>query len=50
MTFETVAQLANIVAPVFICVGLGIWARVGTPFDTGLITSLVYNIGAPLAS
>ena len=48
MTFETVAQLANIVAPVFICVGLGIlWARVGTPFDTGLITSLVYNIGAP---
>ena len=48
MTFETIAQLANIVVPVFICVGLGIlWARVGTPFDTRLITSLVYNIGAP---
>lgn len=48
MTFETITQLANIVVPVFICVGLGIlWARVGTPFDTRLITSLVYNIGAP---
>ena len=48
MTFETITQLANIVLPVFICVGLGIlWARVGTPFDTRLITSLVYNIGAP---
>ena len=44
----TLIQLANIVAPVFVCVALGVlWARMGTPFDSGLITSLVYNIGAP---
>ena len=48
MTMETIVQLANIVVPVFICVGLGaLWARMGTPFDSRLITSLVYNIGAP---
>ena len=48
MTMETIIQLGNIVVPVFICVGLGVlWARVGTPFDSKLITSLVYNIGAP---
>ncbi|MEC7943794.1 MAG: AEC family transporter [Pseudomonadota bacterium] len=48
MTVETITHLANIVVPVFICVGLGIlWARIGTQFDTRLITSLVYNIGAP---
>ena len=45
---ETIIQLANIIVPVFICVGLGaLWARIGTPFDSKLITSLVYNIGAP---
>ena len=43
-----IAQLAAIVLPIFICVGLGIlWAKIGTPFDSGLITSLVYNVGAP---
>ena len=48
MTMETIVQLANIVVPVFVCVGLGaLWARMGTPFDSRLITSLVYNIGAP---
>ena len=42
------AQLAAIVLPIFICVGLGIlWAKIGTSFDSRLITSLVYNIGAP---
>ena len=45
---DLVAQLAGIVAPVFLCVGLGIfWAKVGPPFDSTLITSLVYNVGAP---
>lgn len=45
---ETIIQLVNIIVPVFICVGLGaLWARIGTPFDSKLITSLVYNIGAP---
>lgn len=43
-----VSELAAIVVPVFVCVGLGIlWARLGTPFDSKLITSLVYNIGVP---
>lgn len=41
-------QLAGIVAPVFICIAIGIgWARFGPPFDTEFITSLVYNIGVP---
>ena len=45
---ETLLQLVNIIVPVFVCVGLGVlWAWIGTPFDTKLITSLVYNIGAP---
>lgn len=45
---EIISQLSGIVVPVFVCVGFGvIWAKVGTPFDTGLITSLVYNIGVP---
>lgn len=48
MSMDTFVQLANIVVPVFICIGLGVlWARVGTPFDTKLITSLVYNFGVP---
>lgn len=45
---EIVSQLSGIVIPVFACIAFGvIWAKVGTPFDTGLITSLVYNIGVP---
>jgi len=45
---EIISQLSGIVVPVFICVAFGVlWAKIGTPFDTGLITSLVYNIGVP---
>ena len=45
---EIISQLSAIVVPVFICVAFGVlWAKIGTPFDTGLITSLVYNIGVP---
>ena len=45
---DTIFQLFGIVAPVFVCVGLGVlWAKIGAPFDSKLITSLVYNIGAP---
>jgi predicted permease len=45
---EIISQLSDIVVPVFICVAFGVlWAKIGTPFDTGLITSLVYNIGVP---
>ena len=42
------SQLLPIVVPIFACVGLGmLWARLRAPFDSGLITSLVYNVGAP---
>ena len=45
---ELITQLSSIVLPIFICVGLGIvWAKCRAPFDSSLITSLVYNIGAP---
>lgn len=45
---DVIIGLAGIVGPVFICVGLGcLWAKMGTPFDGRLITSLVYDVGAP---
>ncbi len=43
-----IAELAAIVAPVFVCAGIGlVWARRGLPFDNAVVTSLVYNVGAP---
>jgi predicted permease len=43
-----IEELFNVVAPVFICVGLGWgWAKTGRPYDTTLISSLVMAIGAP---
>lgn len=48
MPMDVISHLAGIVVPVFVCIGLGmLWARMGTPFDGTLITSLVYNIGVP---
>lgn len=45
---EVVTQLSAIVLPVFMTAGIGLaWAKTGTPFDARLVTSLVYNIGAP---
>lgn len=45
---EVLAQLAAVVAPVFICAGIGIaWAKLDYAFDSRVITSLVYNVGAP---
>jgi len=45
---DTLTHLFSIVAPVFICAGIGVvWARLNRPFDSALITQLVYNIGAP---
>jgi predicted permease len=45
---EVLSQLAAVVAPVFICAGIGIaWARLGHRFDSRVVTSLVYNVGAP---
>ena len=45
---DVISQLVGVIVPVFVCVGLGVlWAKIGTPFDSELITSLVYNVGAP---
>ncbi len=42
------AELFSIIAPVFICAGIGfLWARSGQPYDTVLVSSLITNIGAP---
>ncbi|WP_025898089.1 AEC family transporter [Sneathiella glossodoripedis] len=41
--------LFNIIAPVFICAGLGfIWAKRGRDFHMETVTGLVTNIGAPM--
>ncbi len=41
-------QLLNVVAPVFIAIVLGwCWGKLGRPYDTDLVSSLVINIGAP---
>jgi len=41
-------ELVSIVAPVYVCVGLGfVWARLGRRYDTALITGLITDIGAP---
>ena len=43
-----VLQLIEILAPVFICVGLGVgWVRMGESFDTLMVTKLVTYIGTP---
>ena len=45
---EVISQLAAVVLPVFACAGIGLaWARLGWPFDNEVVTSLVYNVGAP---
>ena len=45
---EIISQLSAVVVPIFICAGVGLaWARLGWPFDPEVVTSLVYNIGAP---
>lgn len=42
------AEIATIIAPVFICAAIGFgWARSGQPFDSHLVSTLVMNIGAP---
>ena len=43
-----IPEILNIVAPVFICSGIGfIWARMGFIFETSFVTRLVANIGFP---
>lgn len=42
------AEIAAILAPVFIAAGIGFaWARAGRPFDPGFVTQLVTAVGAP---
>ena len=42
------SQLFSIIAPVFVCAGLGYaWALTGTPFDREFVTRTVMNFGAP---
>jgi predicted permease len=42
------SELAAIVLPVFICAGVGLlWARWNMPFDSELVSRLVYKIGVP---
>jgi len=43
-----IGDLLAVVTPVFICVAIGLlWGKLDKPFDTDIITSLVYNVGAP---
>lgn len=45
---EIFSQLVPIVAPIFICAGIGVlWARMDRPFDANLVAQIVYNVGAP---
>ena len=41
-------EIISIVAPVFICAGLGYaWARAGRPFDSAFVGMLVADVGSP---
>jgi hypothetical protein len=43
-----VAELFEIVAPVYLCVAAGyLWAVLGRRYDVELITDLIFNVGAP---
>ena len=43
-----VSELVAIVLPIFICAGIGLaWARTGRPFDSDLVSILVYKIAVP---
>jgi predicted permease len=42
------AELAAIIAPIFICAGIGFtWARLRRPFESEFVTALVTMVGAP---
>ena len=42
------AVMLNVLGPVLICIGIGFyWARKGTAYDTGFVSKLVMNVGAP---
>jgi predicted permease len=42
------AELAAIVAPIFICAGIGFaWARLRRPFESEFVTAIVTTVGTP---
>lgn len=42
------AELAAIIAPIFVCAGIGFaWARLRRPFESEFVTALVTMVGAP---
>jgi predicted permease len=48
MINEVVGIIFGVVSPVAICALIGfIWAKRGGPFDTGMVTRLVTNVGVP---
>lgn len=45
---ELISELSAIILPVFVCAGMGIfWSRTGQPFDSELVSILVYKISVP---
>lgn len=41
-------QLFNVIAPVFVCAGIGyVWKRQGRPFDVELVSALAVYVGTP---
>jgi len=41
-------ELAAIILPIFVCAGIGLfWSRMGQPFDSELVSTLVYKIAVP---
>jgi malate permease and related proteins len=43
-----ISQIINVVAPVFICAVIGfIWARKQLPYNTDMVSKLVFNLAAP---
>lgn len=43
-----IAELSDVVLPVFLCAAIGFaWAKLKFPFNNEIVTSLVFNIGAP---
>ncbi len=43
-----ISELSAIILPIFICAGIGLfWLRIGQPFDSGLVSTLVFKISVP---
>jgi predicted permease len=45
---ELLSELSAIILPIFFCAGIGVfWSRTGQPFDSDLVSILVYKISVP---